>query len=64
VFKIKVFNALSIAIWPFIIYLAQNGPSKRNPKLKMKTSLEVLNTLVTRTNKRRALPLQEVELDG
>jgi hypothetical protein len=48
VFKIEVFNALqtrfgpSNAIWPFKIYLSQNNPSKCNPKLKMKTSLDVL----------------------
>jgi hypothetical protein len=35
VFKIEVFNALQ----------TQFGPSKRNPKLKMKTSLEVLNII-------------------
>ena len=30
-------------IWAFKIYLSQNNPSKRNPKLKMEMSLEVLN---------------------
>ena len=35
----------SNAIWPFKIYLSQHNPSKRNPKLKMKTSLEVLNII-------------------
>ena len=36
------------------------------PNLKLKTSLEVLNKnlLATRINERRALSLQEVELDG
>ena len=48
------------------IPFSQNNPSKRNPKLKMKTSLEVLDLICppTRTNKRMALSLQEVELDG
>ena len=32
VFKIEAFNAT--AIWPFKIYLFQNNPSKRNPKLQ------------------------------
>ena len=31
--------------WAFKIYLSRNNPSKRNPKLKMKTSLEVLNII-------------------
>ena len=30
---------------PFKIHLSQNNSSKRNPKLKMKTSLEVLNII-------------------
>ena len=56
VFKIEVNNALQTRF----------GPSKCNPKLKMKTSLEVFNIIypTTRTNKRWALSLQEVELDG
>ena len=35
----------SNVIWPFNVYLSHNNPSKRNPKLKMKTSLEVLNII-------------------
>ena len=35
----------SNAIWSLKIYLSQNNPSKRNSKLKMKTSLEILNIL-------------------
>ena len=35
----------SNAIWPFKIYLSQNNPSKRNPKLEMKTSFEVLKII-------------------
>jgi serine/threonine protein kinase len=35
----------SNAIGPFKIYLSENNPSKCNPKLKMKTSLEVLNII-------------------
>ena len=68
VFKIEVFNALrsSNAIWPFKVYLSQNNPSKRNSKLKMKdvTWSPQYNMPVTRTNKRRGLSLQEVELGG
>ena len=47
VFKIQVFNALqnSNAIWPFKIDLSQKTPPKSNPKLKMKTSLKVLNRI-------------------
>ena len=54
----------SNAISPIKIYLSQNNPSKRNPILNMKTSLEVLNTICPprEPNKRRALSLQEVEL--
>jgi hypothetical protein len=39
---------------------------QRNPKLKMKTSLEVLNIKCPpqEPTKRRALSLQEMELDG
>jgi hypothetical protein len=65
-FKIKVFNALQMQFGP-LKYLSQNNPSKRNPKLKMKTSLEVLNKNLptTRTNMcTKAVSLQEVELDG
>jgi hypothetical protein len=53
-------------IWSFKIYLSQNNPSKRNPKLNMKMSLEVLNIICPpqEPTKRRALLLQEVELDG
>ena len=50
--------------WLFKTNLSQNNPSQRNPKLEMKTSLEVLNMPITRINKCRALSLQEVELDG
>jgi hypothetical protein len=35
----------SNVIWPFKIYVSQNNPSKRNPKLKMKMSLEILNII-------------------
>jgi hypothetical protein len=43
---IEVSDALSNAIWPLKnIYLSQNNPSKRDPKLKMKTSLEFLNII-------------------
>ena len=35
----------SNVIWPFKIYLAQNNSSWRNPKLKMRMSLEVLNII-------------------
>ena len=35
----------SSAIWHFKIFLSQNSPSNRNPKLKLKTSLEVLNII-------------------
>jgi hypothetical protein len=57
----------SNAIQPFKIHLSQNNPSKRNPKLKIKTSLEVLNVICPSqepTNKRRASSLQEEELDS
>jgi hypothetical protein len=40
----------SNAIWTFKIYLSQNNPSKRNPKLKMKMSLEVLNIITQTSN--------------
>ena len=45
---------------------SENNSTKRNPKLKMKTSLEVLNInlFATGTNKRMELSLQEVGLDG
>ena len=39
----------SNAIWPFKIYLCQNNSSKCNPKLKMKTSLEVILHIVLET---------------
>ena len=35
----------SNTIWPFKIYFSQNNPSKCNPELKMRTSLEVLDTI-------------------
>ena len=44
-FKIEAFNALQMRFGPFKIYLSQNNPSGHNPKLKMKTSLEVLNII-------------------
>ena len=55
---------------PFKRYLAlQNTPRskqpfKTQPKLKMKMSPDILNNYIpaARTNKRRALSLQEVEL--
>ena len=40
VFKIEVFNALQVRFGLTNINLFQNNPSKRNPKLKMKTSLK------------------------
>ena len=65
-FKIEVFNAPSNTIWPFKIYLSQNNPSKCNPRLKNEdvTWSPQYNLPTTRTNKRRALSLREVELDG
>ena len=42
-FKIEVFNVFQTWIWAFQIYLSQKSPSKGNPNLKTKTSLEVLN---------------------
>jgi hypothetical protein len=68
-FKIKVFNALQMQFGPlkYTSLKTTLDPSKRNPKLKMNTSFEVLNKNLptTRTNKRtKALSLQEVELDG
>ena len=35
----------SNAIWPFKLYLFQNNPSEHNPKLRMKTSFEVLDII-------------------
>ena len=35
----------SNTVWPFIIYLFQNNPSKCNPELKVKTLFEVLNVV-------------------
>ena len=65
-FKIEVFNALQTRFGPFKIYLSQKNPSKRKLKLKVNMSLgsPQYNILATRTNKRRALSLQEMELDG
>ena len=37
------FQCPSNTIWAFKIYLSQNKPSNHNPKLKRKTSLDVLN---------------------
>jgi hypothetical protein len=45
VFKIEVFNALQMRFGPSKYTSLQKKPSKRNPKLKMKTLLEVLNKL-------------------
>ena len=64
VFKIEVFECPSYVIQPFTIYLAQNNPSKRNPELKMKMSLGVLDILrllqeLTRVG--QEVSLQEVE---
>jgi hypothetical protein len=42
--KIEVFNALQTQ-FGLSKYTSQNNPSKCNPKVKMKTSLEVLNTI-------------------
>ena len=63
-FKIEVFNALQ----------ARFGPSNTSLKTTFKTQPQIenedttwnpqYNLLVTRTNKRRALSPQEVELDG
>ena len=55
-FNIEVFDALHTLF----------GLSKRNPKLKMKASFEDLNIKLpaSRTNKHKALWLQQVELDG
>ena len=46
---------------PFKLYLSQNNPSKRNPELKMKTWIEVLNIIYP---PQEPTSLQEVELDG
>ena len=45
VFKIEVFIVLQTRYGPSKHTSPQNNPSKRNPKLKMKTSLEVLNII-------------------
>jgi hypothetical protein len=46
VLKIEVFNALQTRFGPSKYTSLKNNPSKRNPKLKMKTtSLEVLNII-------------------
>ena len=64
--RLKSSMPLSNAIWPFKIYLSQNNPSKTQPQIENEdvTWSPQYNMLVTRTNKRRALSLQEVELDG
>ena len=61
VFKIEVFNALQTWFWPFKTHLSQNNLSKRNPNLKMKASLEVLDIICPsqEPHERRALSLQE-----
>ena len=43
--KFEVFNALWTWFGPSNIHLSQNNPSKCDLKLKMKTSLEVLNVI-------------------
>jgi hypothetical protein len=55
----------SNSIWPFKIYLIQNSLLKRNPQLENEdvTWSPRYNMPVPRTNKRRALSAQEVELD-
>ena len=45
VFKIEVFNALQTRFGPSKYTSFKISPSKRNLKLKMKTSLEVLNIM-------------------
>ena len=65
---LRVFKELSLqcpssTIWPFKIYLSQNSPSKRNPNLKMNTSLEVLN-MICPPQEPTSIGLQEMELDG
>ena len=56
----------SNAIWPFKIHSLKNNPLKHNPKLKTKTPFKILNIICPPQDptKRRALSLQEVELDG
>ena len=44
-FKTKVFNALQTRLGPSKYTFLKTNPSKRNPKLKTKTSLEVLNII-------------------
>ena len=44
-FKIEVFNALQMRLGPSKYTSLKHNPSKRNPKLKMKTSLKVLNLI-------------------
>ena len=60
------FQCPSNAIRTFKIYLSQNNPSKCNPKVKMKASLEVI-TIICMSQEPISvghLSLQEVELDG
>ena len=56
----------SNAIWPFQIYLSPNNPAKRNPILKMKTSLEVLSIIYPPQEPASvmALSLPKLELDA
>ena len=50
----------SNAIWPFKYIPLSKQPFEMQPRIEMETSLKVLNLmLATRTNKRRALSLQE-----
>ena len=44
-FKIEVFNALQTRFGPSKYTSLKHNPSKRNPKLKTKTSLEILRTI-------------------
>jgi hypothetical protein len=66
VFKIEVLNALQTRFGPSKYTSLKNNFSKRNPELKMKKSLEVLNIICPsqEPTKHRVLSLQEVELDG
>ena len=65
-FKIEVFNALQMRFDPSEIYLSQNNPSETQPQIENEgiTWSPQYNMPVRRTNKRRPLSLQEVELDG
>jgi hypothetical protein len=67
VFKIEVFIALQMRVGPpDYRYLSQKSPSKHNPNLKLKTSLEVLNIICPPQEPTSIgqSSLQEVELYG